>query len=96
MSLILFCLPCTRRGIALAYLGGPIYAIGGLDDRACFNTVERYDPSSDTWSSVQPMNYVRGGVAVAELKVSIFETVLFCKWLKHYLREITFIIILKQ
>ena len=59
-----------RRGIALACLGGPIYAVGGLDDSTCFNSVERYDIDSDTWSFVQPMIMPRGGVAVATLKVN--------------------------
>ena len=58
-----------RRGLALACLGGPIYAIGGLDDTTCFSVVERYDPVSDVWGSVQSMNQPRGGVAVAVLKV---------------------------
>ena len=58
-----------RRGIALATLGGPVYAIGGLDDTTCFDIVERYDPESDTWSSVQRMETPRGGVAVCVLKV---------------------------
>lgn len=59
----------SSRGIALACLGGPIYAIGGLDDSTCYNIVERYDPESDSWSFVQPMLQPRGGVAVAPLKV---------------------------
>lgn len=59
----------SRRGIALAYLNGPIYAVGGLDDTSCFNTVERYDPESDSWSLVQPLNYSRGGVAVVAYRV---------------------------
>ena len=59
-----------RRGIALSHLGGPIYAVGGLDDSTCFNTVERYDIASDTWTCVQSMHRPRGGVAVAALKVS--------------------------
>jgi kelch-like protein 8 len=54
----------------LAHLNGPIYAVGGLDDMACFNIVERYDPESDTWTAVQNMNYARGGVAVAAFRVS--------------------------
>ena len=60
-----------RRGIALACLGGPIYAVGGLDDSTCFNNVERYDIESDTWSFVQPMLMPRGGVAIATLKVRL-------------------------
>lgn len=58
-----------RRGIALAALGGPIYAIGGLDDNSCFNDVERYDIESDCWSAVAPMNTPRGGVGSVALGV---------------------------
>ena len=58
-----------RRGLAVACLGGPLYAIGGLDDNTCYNTVERYDPETDSWSCVQSMNVPRGGVAVSTLKV---------------------------
>ncbi|OBS67430.1 hypothetical protein A6R68_04029, partial [Neotoma lepida] len=55
------------RGIALASLGGPIYAIGGLDDNTCFSDVERYDIESDQWSTVAPMNTPRGGVGSVAL-----------------------------
>ncbi|KAM9580666.1 LOW QUALITY PROTEIN: uncharacterized protein ACIB01_013557 [Guaruba guarouba] len=56
-----------RRGIALASLVGPIYAIGGLDDNTCFSDVERYDIDSDCWSAVAPMNTPRGGVGSVAL-----------------------------
>ena len=59
------------RGIALAQLNGPIYAVGGLDDTACFNTVERYDVESDCWTVVQSMNSARGGVAVTAFRVHL-------------------------
>lgn len=59
-----------RRGIALASLGGPIYAIGGLDDNTCFSDVERYDIDSDRWSTVASMNTPRGGVGSVALVVS--------------------------
>ncbi|KAF0880192.1 KLHL8 protein, partial [Crocuta crocuta] len=58
---------------ALASLGGPIYAIGGLDDNTCFNDVERYDIESDQWSTVAPMNTPRGGVGSVALIVSGFD-----------------------
>lgn len=60
---------CCRRGIALACSGDVIYAVGGLDDATCFNTVERYDPGRDNWSFIAPMETPRGGVGVATLKV---------------------------
>lgn len=53
----------------MAALGGPIYAIGGLDDNSCFNDVERYDIESDCWSAVAPMNTPRGGVGSVALGV---------------------------
>jgi kelch-like protein 8 len=54
----------------LASVGGPIYAIGGLDDNTCFNDVERYDIESNQWSTVAPMNTPRGGVGSVALVVS--------------------------
>jgi hypothetical protein len=57
------------RGIAVGCLGGPLYAVGGLDDSTCFDTVERYDIEHNTWSTVASMSTARGGVAVAALKV---------------------------
>lgn len=54
----------------MASLGGPIYAIGGLDDNTCFSDVERYDIESDQWSTVAPMNTPRGGVGSVALVVS--------------------------
>ena len=58
------------RGIAVGCLGGPLYAVGGLDDSTCFDTVERYDIEHNTWSTVASMSTARGGVAVAALKVN--------------------------
>ena len=52
-------------------LGGPLYAVGGLDDSTCFDTVERYDIEHNTWSTVASMSTARGGVAVAALKVNL-------------------------
>lgn len=55
----------------MAALGGPIYAIGGLDDNSCFNDVERYDIEGDCWSAVAPMNTPRGGVGSVALGVRL-------------------------
>uniref|UniRef100_A0A2C9JL26 BTB domain-containing protein n=1 Tax=Biomphalaria glabrata TaxID=6526 RepID=A0A2C9JL26_BIOGL len=65
---LLYC----RRGIALACSGDVIYAVGGLDDATCFNTVERYDPGRDNWSFIAPMETPRGGVGVATLKGQLY------------------------
>ena len=55
-------------------MGGAIYAVGGLDDKNCFDTVERYDPVANTWTQVASLNLPRGGVGVAVLKVSQYIT----------------------
>lgn len=47
----------TRRlGVAVAVLGGYLYAIGGSDGQSPLNTVERYDPRHNKWSPVSPMS----------------------------------------
>lgn len=45
------------------------FIAGGLDDINFFNTVERYDLHSDSWTSVAPMLTPRGGVAVVAVQV---------------------------
>lgn len=47
----------TRRlGVAVAVLGGYLYAIGGSDGQSPLNTVERYDPRQNKWTPVSPMS----------------------------------------
>jgi kelch-like protein 20 len=47
----------TRRlGVAVAVLGGYLYAIGGSDGQTPLNTVERFDPRSNKWTIVAPMS----------------------------------------
>lgn len=47
----------TRRlGVAVAVLGGQLYAVGGSDGQAPLNTVERYDPRANKWTPVAPMS----------------------------------------
>jgi kelch-like protein 20 len=47
----------TRRlGVAVAVLGGFLYAIGGSDGQTPLNTVERFDPRSNKWTVVAPMS----------------------------------------
>lgn len=47
----------TRRlGVAVAVLGGYLYAIGGSDGQSPLNTVERYDPRQNKWTQVSPMS----------------------------------------
>ena len=56
----------TPRHILAAAAGadGRIYAIGG-HDKGPLNTVEAYDPGSDSWSAVAPMLTTREELAAA-------------------------------
>ena len=65
----------TRRSsVGLAVLNGYLYAVGGYDGvaRQCLNSVERYDPEADAWSSVEPMTQRRSGAAVAVLENMLY------------------------
>jgi len=65
-----------RRGIALAVVDYNdtkcIFAIGGLDDNMCYNNVERYDPSADTWKQVANLKIHRGGVCAVTLNGEVY------------------------
>lgn len=45
-------------------LGDIIYVCGGYDGVTSLNSVERYDPLTNTWRSVAPMNKSRSAGAV--------------------------------
>lgn len=48
----------TRRlGVAVAVLGGYLYAIGGSDGQCPLNTVERYDSRYDTIKFLAPFSH---------------------------------------
>ena len=61
----------TRRSsVGVAILNGCLYAVGGYDGvaRQCLNSVERYNPLTDEWVLIEPMNQRRSGAAVAVLE----------------------------
>lgn len=45
---------------------------GGFDHSSPLNTVERYDPRLNDWTSMAPMSTSRGGVGVSVLGGKIF------------------------
>ena len=47
-----------------------MFAVGGLDDSSCFDTVERYDTLEDQWTPVASMNHRRGGAGLVALEAS--------------------------
>ncbi|CAG0886548.1 unnamed protein product [Cyprideis torosa] len=75
------CSSMTRRrgGVAVAVLNGFIYAMGGheapgfqkpMDVR--FETVERYDPKTDTWTLVASMSQARDAISACVLGEKVF------------------------
>jgi hypothetical protein len=60
-------MPAARSGHSACVLGGLIYVAGGLDF-----TVVRYDPSSDTWSTLASMPQRRIGCALFALDGCVY------------------------
>src|SRR5262249_9236911 len=65
-------MPTARYSLAVAAgLDGRIFAIGGAAEyspvrrSSYFQTVEAYNPTSQTWTAVAPMPTARGGLAAA-------------------------------
>uniref|UniRef100_A0A8B9QTH7 Kelch-like protein 20 n=1 Tax=Anas platyrhynchos TaxID=8839 RepID=A0A8B9QTH7_ANAPL len=51
----------TRRlGVAVAVLGGFLYAVGGSDGTSPLNTVERYNPQENRWHTIVGLAVVNG------------------------------------
>jgi N-acetylneuraminic acid mutarotase len=45
--------------------GGSFYVIGGRADGGVLNNLERYDPATDTWTTLTPMTTARAAAAAA-------------------------------
>jgi len=48
-----------RSSAGVAVLEGMLYVAGGNDGTSCLNSVERYNPKTNTWEGVAPMNIRR-------------------------------------
>ncbi|XP_034936195.1 kelch-like protein 5 isoform X2 [Chelonus insularis] len=74
------CAPMSKRrgGVGVGVANGCIYALGGYDlasrgSHACrYDSVERYDPKTDTWTMVAPMSVARDAVGVCLLGDQLF------------------------
>ena len=51
----------SRGGVGIVGFGGFLYAVGGNDGIASLQSVERYNPHTNKWSPVAPMNRRRAG-----------------------------------
>ncbi|XP_001606539.1 kelch-like protein 5 [Nasonia vitripennis] len=69
------CAPMSRRrgGVGVGVMNGCLYALGGHDAPSSnphasrFDCVERYDPKTDTWTTVAPMSIPRDAIGVCVL-----------------------------
>ena len=73
----------VRRGfISVAVLDGLIYAIGGFDGQQRLKTVERYDPNTNQWTMMAPMNEQRSDASATSLQGRVraltHDSTLFC------------------
>lgn len=48
-----------RSSAGVAVLDGLLYVAGGNDGTSCLNSVERFNPKTNTWEGVAPMNIRR-------------------------------------
>jgi len=67
-------MPTGRQALAAATVDGKIYAIGGLDfiSGNLLNTVEVYDPSSNSWSNATSMPTARAYIAAVAVNGKIY------------------------
>lgn len=61
-----------RCRLGVATLNGQLYAVGGYDGNVFLKTVECFDPSTNKWTYVRPLNKKRSRVAVAATYGKLF------------------------
>ena len=61
-----------RSAGGVAALGKYVYALGGHDGLSIFDSVEKYDPVSNTWTKVSPMLNRRCRLGVATLNDKLY------------------------
>lgn len=57
-----------RSSAGVAVLEGMLYVAGGNDGTSCLNSVERYNPKTNTWEGVAPMNIRRFDVTNRDVR----------------------------
>ncbi|MCP9454968.1 MAG: hypothetical protein NNA18_02515 [Nitrospira sp.] len=65
-------MPTARGALAVAEVGGHLYAIGGFDRRANVAAVEVYDPVHNRWETRAPLPTPRDHLAVAVVDGAIY------------------------
>ena len=63
----------SHRGAAVVNFQGFLYLIGGEEDKEAVSSVHKYNPDTNLWQKVAPMNVSRAGVcAVLNARVFLF------------------------
>jgi len=65
-------MPSKRSGLAATSVNGSIYVLGGEQNRGTFDSNERYDTVTDTWTEELPMPTARHGLGVASYDDKIY------------------------
>jgi hypothetical protein len=65
-------MPTARGALAVAELGGNLYAIGGYDGDGNTPAVEAYDPVHNAWTSRAPLPTSRDHLAAASVKGTLY------------------------
>lgn len=73
MSVITTLKTCFQNS-GLAILDGHVYAIGGWDGNSRLDSVEQYDPGTNSWSFIPPMKMALTSPAVATLRGNLYVT----------------------
>ena len=63
-----------RCYVCVVELDGYIYALGGFDGRNRLNSTERYDPSTNQWTLMEPMHVPRSDAHACVLNGKIYIT----------------------
>ncbi|HAW71767.1 MAG TPA: hypothetical protein DHD79_08780 [Firmicutes bacterium] len=65
-------MPTPRKGLAAVAVGGKVYAIGGMNHTGILDTVEAYDPSTNTWETKASMPTARTYLAAVAVDGYIY------------------------
>ncbi|KAG5455261.1 Kelch-like protein 3, variant 2 [Clonorchis sinensis] len=69
---------CCRSSLGVATVRGKLYAVGGYNTSGpiwtvnCLPSAESYDPETDTWTAIAPMNFPRYGLRACELNDRLY------------------------
>lgn len=57
-----------RNQAGVCAMNGKVYVVGGCDAWNCLNTVECYDPETNSWSFIKPIITPRRGCGLTHFK----------------------------